>query len=133
MGDDEFFSTSTSSTAPHNPLTPDELILFSRILLNIAFALYWRDDQTNVQEGGVPGVNLKWEAARERVTKCLLAIHARECVYVSSLAEEAIKNLVHAVPGGRSRLQGTGLSVRKSTCNLSSKPPCLFFPVILQP
>ena len=63
MGDDEFFSSAstTASTAPRNPLTLDELTAFSRKLLNIAFTLYWREDQTNVQEGGVPGVNLKWE------------------------------------------------------------------------
>jgi ubiquitin-protein ligase E3 C len=79
MGDDEFFSSATStSTAPRNPLTLDELTSFSRKLLNIAFTLYWREDQTNVQEGGVPGVNLKWEGVREKVTKCLQAIHARE-------------------------------------------------------
>ena len=79
MGDDEFFSTSNpGSTALRNPLTLDELTSFSRKLLNIAFTLYWREDQTNVQEGGVPGVNLKWEGVREKVTKCLQAIHARE-------------------------------------------------------
>jgi ubiquitin-protein ligase E3 C len=78
MGDDEFFSSATTPTAPRNPLTLDELTSFSRKLLNIAFTLYWREDQTNVQEGGVPGVNLKWEGVREKVTKCLQAIHARE-------------------------------------------------------
>ena len=80
MGDDEFFSSAatTAPTAPRNPLTLDELTAFSRKLLNIAFTLYWREDQTNVQEGGVPGVNLKWEGVREKVTKCLQAIHARE-------------------------------------------------------
>ncbi|KAF7981928.1 hypothetical protein HWV62_30697 [Athelia sp. TMB] len=84
MGDDEFFasvsSSSVSSTmsGPRNPLTLDELVLFSRKLLNIAFTLYWREDQTNVQEGGVPGVNLKWEGVRESLTKCLQAIHARD-------------------------------------------------------
>ena len=73
MGDDEFFST-----ALRNPLTLDELTSFSRKLLNIAFTLYWREDPTNVHEGGVPGVNLKWEDVSEKVTKCLQAIHARE-------------------------------------------------------
>jgi ubiquitin-protein ligase E3 C len=85
MGDDEFFSSASSSAssstpAPRNPLTLDELTSFSRQLLNIAFTLYWREDQTNVQEGGVPGVNLKWEGVREKVTGCLQAIHAREWV-----------------------------------------------------
>ena len=78
IGDDEFFSTATSSTAPRNPLTLDEIIVFSRKLLNIAFALYWREDQGNIKERDVPGVNMNWELAREGVTKCLLAIHARE-------------------------------------------------------
>lgn len=85
MGDEEFFSTSanasTSSTniASRNPLTTDELTSFSRQLLNITFLLYWREDQTNVQDGSIPGmVNLKWEVARERITKLLQAIHARE-------------------------------------------------------
>lgn len=82
MGDDEFFSLSASAnssgTAPRNPLSLDELTEFSRKLLNIAFALYWKDDQTNVQEGGVPGINLKWEGVREKLTRCLRAIHARE-------------------------------------------------------
>jgi ubiquitin-protein ligase E3 C len=78
MGDDEFFSTTTGTTTIQNPLKIDDLIVFSRKLLNLAFALYWRDDQLSVQEGGVPGLNVKWEAARETITKCLLAIHARE-------------------------------------------------------
>jgi ubiquitin-protein ligase E3 C len=92
MGDEEFFSTaataSASSTniASRNPLTTDELTSFSRQLLNITFLLYWREDQTNVQAGCVPGIaNLKWEVARERMTKLLQAIHARECVYSTNL------------------------------------------------
>ncbi|THH16719.1 hypothetical protein EW146_g3984 [Bondarzewia mesenterica] len=79
MGDDEFFSSVTAaSTAARNPLTLDELTSFSRQLLNIAFILYWREDQTNVQQGGVPGIKLNWEGVREKVTKCLQAIHARD-------------------------------------------------------
>lgn len=79
MGDDEFFGTSnTSTTSPRNPLNLDELTTFSRQLLNIAFVLYWREDQTNVQEGGVEGVRCTWEGVREKLTKCLLGIHARE-------------------------------------------------------
>lgn len=78
MGDDEFFSSSPSVDAPRNPLTLDELTSFSRQLMNIAFTLYWHEDQTNVQEGGVPGTVIKWEGVREKVTKCLQAIHARE-------------------------------------------------------
>lgn len=93
MGDDEFFSsspatltsaaltsTSVSTTvAARNPLTLDEITSFSRQLLNIAFHLYWREDASN--DATVPGMpNLKLEAARERMTKLLQAIHAREYV-----------------------------------------------------
>jgi len=80
MGDDEFFSTAATLAAPRNPLTLDEVTSLSRRLLNIAFTLYWREDQANVQERGVQGSNIKWEGVREKVTKCLLAIHAREYV-----------------------------------------------------
>ncbi|KAF9222782.1 HECT-domain-containing protein [Gyrodon lividus] len=72
VGDDEFFSNSRTS------LTLNELIPFSRTLFNIAFTLYWRDDQTRIQETIVPGLNLRWEGVRERITKCLQAIHARD-------------------------------------------------------
>lgn len=76
MGDDEFFNKSQSTPYP-NPLTLDELTIFSRKMLNIAFTLYWRDD---IRSGdSVPGVpSLKWEGARDKLTKCLQAIHARE-------------------------------------------------------
>ncbi|KAH7885642.1 HECT-domain-containing protein [Phlebopus sp. FC_14] len=72
MGDDEFFSNSRTS------LTLNELIPFSRTLFNIAFTLYWRDDQTRLQETNVPGLNLRWEGVRDWITKCLQAIHARD-------------------------------------------------------
>ncbi|KAG1784544.1 HECT-domain-containing protein [Suillus plorans] len=72
MGDDEFFSNSRTS------LSLDELVVFSRALFNIAFTLYWRDDQTKIQEGGVPGLNLRWVGVRDKITKCLQAIHARD-------------------------------------------------------
>ena len=79
MGDDEFFSTGSNTGSPRNPLTVDELRVFSRQLLNIAFTLYWREDQTNVNDGGIPGrLNLKWAGVRQKITNCLLAIHARE-------------------------------------------------------
>ncbi|OCH88442.1 HECT-domain-containing protein [Obba rivulosa] len=78
MGDDEFFSTGALPDVPRNPLTLDELASFSRKLLNIAFTLYWREDPTNLQEG-VPGLGeIKWEQVREKLTKCLQAIHARD-------------------------------------------------------
>ena len=79
MGDDEFFSTGASSGGARNPLSLDELITFSRKLLNVAFTLYWKEGQSEVQSGGPPGMTgVKWEAVREKVTKCLQAIHARE-------------------------------------------------------
>lgn len=80
MGDDEFFNKSGSS--PHrNPLTLDELTTFSRKMLNIAFTLYWREDLRSGSGSGdgVPGVqSLKWEGVRDKLTRCLQAIHARE-------------------------------------------------------
>ncbi|OSD07632.1 HECT-domain-containing protein [Trametes coccinea BRFM310] len=79
MGDDEFFSSGNNPDAPRNPLSLDEITEFSRKLLNIAFALYWREDPTSVQEGSVPGLgSIKWENVREKATKCLQALHARD-------------------------------------------------------
>ncbi|KAI0366687.1 HECT-domain-containing protein [Pilatotrama ljubarskyi] len=79
MGDDEFFSSGNNPNAPRNPLSIDEITEFSRKLLNIAFALYWREDSTSVQEGNVPGLgSVKWENVREKATKCLQALHARD-------------------------------------------------------
>ncbi|KAI6044738.1 HECT-domain-containing protein [Pisolithus marmoratus] len=72
MGDDEFFSN------PRTLLTLNELVPFSRTLFNIAFTLYWRDDQLKLQDTNVPGLNLRWINVRERLTKCLQAIHARD-------------------------------------------------------
>ena len=78
MGDDEFFGGTQ-----RNPLTLDELTLFSKQLLNITFVLYWKEDQTLLQQTWVsPDVRCTWMAAREKLTKCLLAIHARESVPV---------------------------------------------------
>lgn len=78
MGDDEFFSTATRPNAPRNPLTLDELGAFSKQLMNITFPLYWNEDQFNVKEDCVPGSTVRWEVAREKLTKCLKAIHLRE-------------------------------------------------------
>ncbi|KAF8655373.1 hypothetical protein AX16_003070 [Volvariella volvacea WC 439] len=89
MDDGEFFSRGGMGVTTRNPLSLDELTVFSRRLLNIAFALYWREDQISLQEGG-PGigkggtgtnasvVKCSWESVRDRVTKCLLGIHARD-------------------------------------------------------
>lgn len=83
MGDDEFFSTNTNANSPRNPLSLDELTALSRQLLNIALPLYWQEDQDTLREGGTPsadGVGVKWITVREKVTKCLRAVHSRECV-----------------------------------------------------
>ncbi|KAF8428416.1 HECT-domain-containing protein [Boletus edulis BED1] len=72
MGDDEFFSGSRTT------LTLSELVPFSRTLFNIAFTLYWREDQTKIQEVTDSGLNISWEGVRDRITKCLQAIHARD-------------------------------------------------------
>ena len=92
MGDDEFFSSSpsvlssaalaansaTTATTARNPLTLDELTVYSRKLLNIAFALYWREDLSSAQQN-VPRLGkVKWENVRETATRCLQALHARE-------------------------------------------------------
>ncbi|TFK19059.1 ubiquitin protein ligase [Coprinopsis marcescibilis] len=139
MGDDEFFgsgsilsSTSSSSSntlgsssssgfggsaatnvgtasVGRNPLSIDELVSFSRQLLNIAFTLFWTGDEGSTSAStstsatttsnptasastststpptraqhrkSVPGnPRYTWELVRERVTRCLVAIHARD-------------------------------------------------------
>ena len=83
MADDEFFASdrpSVKADAPRNPLSIDEVVSFSRRLLNIAFTLYWRDDQAALQDACAPGTSLRWDAIREKLTKALVAIHAREYV-----------------------------------------------------
>lgn len=81
MGDDEFFSgldAPVSANAPRNSLTLDEITSLSRKLLNIAFTLFWREGQIGAQDGVVPGLNIKWEVVRRKVTRLLQAVHARE-------------------------------------------------------
>lgn len=81
MGDDEFFSGldgPVRANAPRNSLTLDEITSLSRKLLNIAFTLFWREGQIGAQDGVVPGLNIKWEVVRRKVTRLLQAVHARE-------------------------------------------------------
>ncbi|KAJ7471427.1 HECT-domain-containing protein [Mycena galericulata] len=88
MGDDEFFGTSPhvggSPSAARNPMSLDDLTVFSRLLLDIAFGLYQGPQDldgtgTNVSgTTGPKGVRCTWEEVREKVTKCLVAIHARD-------------------------------------------------------
>ena len=81
MGDDEFFSghgTSTRANAPRNPLTLDEITSLSRKFLNIAFTLFWREDLIGSKDGCVPGLSIRWESVRRRLTRFLQAVHTRE-------------------------------------------------------
>jgi len=80
MGDDEFFSLPSKGgvVAARNPLTRDEVLLLSKKLLNIAFVLYWTEEQTGIKNGVVPGLQLTWDGVRDRATKCLQAVHARQ-------------------------------------------------------
>jgi ubiquitin-protein ligase E3 C len=114
MGDDEFFGTSArvggSPSAPRNPMSLDELIVFSRLLLDVAFGLYQgpqdADGDTNMSgTTGPRGLRYTWEEVREKVTKCAVAIHARECVIL-----ESIRRPPNSLPaqGGRLRRQITG-------------------------
>ncbi|KAF5340438.1 hypothetical protein D9758_013567 [Tetrapyrgos nigripes] len=102
MGDDEFFSSSGSSlsstltstpasgaVSTKNPLTTDDITMFSRQLLNIAWVLYMHgaelgtgSDASTTSTSALamvpPPSPVSWNEVRERVTKCLLAIHDRD-------------------------------------------------------
>ncbi|KAI0295669.1 hypothetical protein B0F90DRAFT_1811438 [Multifurca ochricompacta] len=72
MGDDD---------PPERPTQPsylDEIISLSRKLLNIAFTLFWREDQFGVQDGYVPGLNITWDSVRRKVIRFLQAVHSRD-------------------------------------------------------
>jgi ubiquitin-protein ligase E3 C len=78
MGDDEFFSglgAPTRANAPRNPLTLDEITSLSRKFLNIAFTLFWREDQMGAC---VPGLSIKWDGVRRKLTRFLQAVHTRD-------------------------------------------------------
>ncbi|KAF8874714.1 hypothetical protein CPB84DRAFT_1817858 [Gymnopilus junonius] len=110
MGDEEFFGSSSSAGTSignglplgysngngtgasasasaaatgtsRNPLSLDELVEFSKRLLNIAFTLYWRDGQTQMMEQRgrtQQDEGCSWDVVREKVTRCLVGIHARD-------------------------------------------------------
>ncbi|KAJ7649720.1 HECT-domain-containing protein [Roridomyces roridus] len=84
MGDDEFFGTSQQHVAARNPMSLDELVVFSRLLLDIAFGLYQGSQDADGADAsmsgtaGPKGMRFTWEEVREKVTKCLVAIHARD-------------------------------------------------------
>ncbi|KIM29078.1 hypothetical protein M408DRAFT_329093 [Serendipita vermifera MAFF 305830] len=81
MGDDEFFSTqvptrskqAATSVGARNPFSVGEVIELSRRLLNIVFPLYWNEAPKSAGE-----MPISWELVRERITKCLQAIHTRD-------------------------------------------------------
>lgn len=109
MDDDEFFSSGSATGAARNPLTLDEITAFSRKLLNIAFVLYWREDPLNVQEGGIPGLGkMKWEVVREKVTRCLQAVHAREYVIRTFICDCSSTTIYFTALDDHSHLQTIG-------------------------
>jgi ubiquitin-protein ligase E3 C len=81
LGDDEFYSAK-------NPLTLDEVVGFSAILRNLAFALYWQEggstakNDMNNREGWeglkVIGTRIKVIELRSLAVTLLNQIHARE-------------------------------------------------------
>ncbi|KAJ4473402.1 hypothetical protein C8J55DRAFT_519409 [Lentinula edodes] len=92
MGDDEFFSSDPTvigtrpSAAHRNPLTLDEISTFTRQLLNIAWSLWMYGGDLEIEPlpsiltSVVPNprARLTWLEIRAKVTKCLLAINARD-------------------------------------------------------
>nr|GAT53416.1 HECT-domain-containing protein [Mycena chlorophos] len=82
MGDDEFFARQTTPQGSRNPMSTDELIVLTRLLLDIAFGLYQGRQDVDASETtetfGPKSVRFTWEEVREKVTKCLVAIHARD-------------------------------------------------------
>ncbi|KAG6810699.1 hypothetical protein H0H92_010698 [Tricholoma furcatifolium] len=75
-------TSSTMSVASRNPLSLDELVQWSRQLMNVAFMLYWRGESLISNDSGIgrgpKGVRIGWEDVRERVTKCLSSLHSRD-------------------------------------------------------
>lgn len=61
-------------------MTIDEVVSFSRQLTTIAFTLYWNEATIN---GAESSTTLSWDAIRDKLTKLLNAIHAREYVVLS--------------------------------------------------
>jgi ubiquitin-protein ligase E3 C len=78
MGDDEFFAPSRQQL--RNPLTLDEVGAFSKQLLGIAFPLYWQQDQYTAKQRCLPDLRITWESVRDKCTRCMQALHAREYV-----------------------------------------------------
>ena len=88
LGDDEFFAppipSGDASSLSRNALTIDEVIEFSALLRNVAFALYWQPDVLKAPSSGkanhIVGTRVTLEGLRKLVRGLLQMIHARECV-----------------------------------------------------
>jgi hypothetical protein len=76
LGDDEFHTPGS-----RNPLTVDEVIGFSALLRNVAFALYWQETQVNIKKALVSGTRATYEYLRSLATALLQQIHVRESVH----------------------------------------------------
>ncbi|PPR05200.1 hypothetical protein CVT24_010300 [Panaeolus cyanescens] len=68
----------TSASRTRNPLSLDELKMFSKKLLNVAFGLYWVDRSAYSTGKNVFGTGVSWEDARERLRVCLVGIRDRD-------------------------------------------------------
>ena len=77
LGDDEFFS---SSAASRNPLAVYEVVGFSALLRNIAFALYWQEGLTDESASQLAGTHMHLADLRALTTRVLHQIYDRECV-----------------------------------------------------
>ncbi|KAK4051663.1 ubiquitin-protein ligase (E3) [Microbotryomycetes sp. JL201] len=72
LGDDEFFSSV-------NPLSLDEVVEFSGLLRNVAFALYWQeDDLTTAEARIIAGTCMSVEQLRMTVTGVLKQLQSRD-------------------------------------------------------
>jgi ubiquitin-protein ligase E3 C len=79
LGDDEFYTPGS-----RNPLTVDEVVGFSALSRNIAFALYWQESYVDVKTTFVYGTRASYEYLRTLTTTVLQLLHARECVSFAS-------------------------------------------------
>ncbi|KDR68273.1 hypothetical protein GALMADRAFT_78904 [Galerina marginata CBS 339.88] len=83
MDDNEFFGTAPGSQGC-NPLTLEEVALFSVQLLNVLFSLYWRSSDYWGESNEIQPLYISsdvyclWKALREKSMRCLWRIHAKE-------------------------------------------------------
>ena len=74
MGDDEFFGSGAGAGKDRNPLSLDELRVFSKQLMSAVFDLYWRPPSDTLKTG----MQYTWLQIRDAITKCLIGIHSRD-------------------------------------------------------